>query len=250
VIDDRFDELLSAYLDGECSDAERADVEARLQSDEEARVALDELAAARSALRELAWQAPPVGFVERLSAGPSNPRWHAPAAMLGAAAAIVIGFAVASPPHRGPSVVPQLATLAGPATTTAALVSVDGLTSPYRGPKRAGNDFELVAMRRNADAAELAYSNGSDTVTILEQRGHVDWDAMPSGDATKVAGKSARHYELHGNDMWVFERGGVVYTCMGSASRPAMLALAADVSAPAQSRWERAVDVAVGPFGW
>lgn len=51
MTDDRLHELLSAYLDGEVTDAERAEVEAWLERDGDARLELEELATISSAVR-------------------------------------------------------------------------------------------------------------------------------------------------------------------------------------------------------
>ena len=50
---DSIDEQLSAYLDGEVTDAERAEIEALLDREPERRVALEELAETRALLRGL-----------------------------------------------------------------------------------------------------------------------------------------------------------------------------------------------------
>lgn len=126
--------LLSAYLDGECTDAERALVEARLATSPEWRAVLGEVAAAREAVRALPTRDAAPAFWARVladhpvrepvAAGPAGPdrepavdlasrrarrrpgRWLAAAG--GAAAAAVIAAVVLVP---GPeSVDPPVAT--------------------------------------------------------------------------------------------------------------------------------------------
>lgn len=66
-------EVLCAYLDGECTEAERAWVEARLADSEETRVALAELGATRDAVRALPRPDPPAEFWARVLAdGPET----------------------------------------------------------------------------------------------------------------------------------------------------------------------------------
>ncbi len=63
VHDDALDpDMLSAYLDGELTDAERAQVETQLESSPEWREELAEVRAARDALRGLPERDAPVGF--------------------------------------------------------------------------------------------------------------------------------------------------------------------------------------------
>ena len=57
-------------------------------------------------------------------------------------------------------------------------------------------------------------------------------------------------YALPVGEAWVFERGGVVYTCVGDASAEELAALADDVSQPDESRVERLAEMVVDPFRW
>ncbi len=117
-------DLLSAYLDGELTDAERAAVEARLESSAEWRDELAEVRAARDALRGVAHRDAPPGFwdavlvhvgadddvdeapdevvvpITRPTSGAraSRRRWSWVAASVAAVAAVVAIIVV---PHRG-----------------------------------------------------------------------------------------------------------------------------------------------------
>jgi anti-sigma factor RsiW len=55
-------DVLSAYLDGECTDAERTEVEARLAESAEWRAELEEVRGARTMLRAVADRDAPAGF--------------------------------------------------------------------------------------------------------------------------------------------------------------------------------------------
>ncbi|MBM3675302.1 MAG: hypothetical protein FJW88_10220 [Actinobacteria bacterium] len=105
------DDMLSAYADGECSDAEREAVDARLADDATWRTELAEVEEARTLLRALPIREAPPGFWDTLldpNAGPSAPvaqahrrgaralRW-----VTGGAAAAVIA-AVLLLPHDSP----------------------------------------------------------------------------------------------------------------------------------------------------
>jgi len=63
------DDVLSAYLDGECTPAERVAVEARLAADPRWRAELEAVRGARDALRRLPRREPPAGFLESLLTG-------------------------------------------------------------------------------------------------------------------------------------------------------------------------------------
>jgi anti-sigma factor RsiW len=111
-------DMLSAYLDGELGDAERAAVEAQLEASAEWRDELAEVRAARDALRGLPERDAPAGFwdavhahvaeddesfdddvVVPITAAPSHPRrrWAWIAASAAAVAAVV---AIVVVPHR------------------------------------------------------------------------------------------------------------------------------------------------------
>ena len=112
-------DVLSAYLDGELTDAERAAVDARLEVSAEWRDELAEVRAARDALRGLPEPEAPAGFwdavharvaaddddqvddevVVPITAAPSHPRrrWAWVAASAAAVAAVV---AIVVVPHR------------------------------------------------------------------------------------------------------------------------------------------------------
>src|SRR5204862_6291580 len=66
MTDGHLDDLLSAYLDGEVTDAERTEVEAHLATCSECRSDLDGEADVRRLLRELPAVDPPFGFYERI----------------------------------------------------------------------------------------------------------------------------------------------------------------------------------------
>jgi hypothetical protein len=86
---------------------------------------------------------------------------------------------------------------------------------------------------------------------VFEQPGHLEWDRLPRGGATEeVGGRRAVRYALPAGEAWVFERSGVVYTCVGDASADELASLANDVSRPDESRVERLAQMVVDPFRW
>ena len=131
------EEVLSAYVDGECTDDERIAVEARLASDAEWREILEEIRddararpraaaprTARGVRRRTRRRARGRGGRrvrgERTAASPRRPHVIAGIA---AAAAIAVGFMIASPAGRSSDVAPPIATLANSHGATMSLQS-------------------------------------------------------------------------------------------------------------------------------
>jgi hypothetical protein len=138
-----------------------------------------------------------------------------------------------APPHRGPE-------------------PVNELHAPYRDPASAGDGFRLLGRwSHNNKLAQLLYTDGVLSVSVFEQPGKLDWQVLPQGGANaRVANEPARRYALPVGEAWVFERGGVVYTCVGDAPANELRSIARDVSAPAPSRTERFAQLVVEPFRW
>jgi anti-sigma factor RsiW len=112
------DERLSAYLDGELGPAERAGVDDLLAASQEWRSALDELAWARDAVRDLPRREAPPGFWEGVrwerlvTAGPPARRrypWRIGAGAVAAAAAVAV-FAVPDESPTRPTPEPRTVT--------------------------------------------------------------------------------------------------------------------------------------------
>jgi hypothetical protein len=115
------EDLLSAYLDEECTPEERAQIEARLTADAQWRATLDDVRYAREVTRALPWVEPPAGFVDALLDPPPAHRGRARlVAVAGAAAAVVAAVALAVPSGSGHRVQPQVATMSDQHGATAA----------------------------------------------------------------------------------------------------------------------------------
>ena len=129
---------------------------------------------------------------------------------------------------------------------------VDHLERPYRDPASVGDGYRLLGRWEHGDdLAQLYYTDGVLSVSVFEQPGRLDWSALPrDGDAVEIGGRPARRYALPVGEAWVFERGGVVYTCVGDAPADEVAAIAADVSAPEPSRANAFAQLVVDPFSW
>jgi sigma-E factor negative regulatory protein RseB len=141
-----------------------------------------------------------------------------------------------------------------PTTTTpkAGPRRVDDLDGPYRDPSSAGDGYRLLGRWKHSDElAQLYYTDGVLSVSVFEQPGRLEWKRLPrGGEAVEFDGRRAQRYALPGGEAWVFERGGVVYTCVGDAPAAEIAALADDVSRPDESRVERLARMVVDPFRW
>jgi anti-sigma factor RsiW len=127
------EEMLSAYVDGEVTDAQRVAIEVRIANDDAWRSIVAEVTVARDAVRALPEREPPAGFWMRVltrvaetvdedealavstnvvplaPAAPRRvPRWGA---IVAAAAALVAGVMIAAP-QREREVAPSLAQVA------------------------------------------------------------------------------------------------------------------------------------------
>jgi negative regulator of sigma E activity len=129
---------------------------------------------------------------------------------------------------------------------------VDDLDAPFRDPDSAGDGYRLLGRwAHDDDLAQLYYSDGVLSVSVFEQPGRLEWDQLPPGGVdAEVNGHRARRYALPVGEAWVFERGGVVYTCVGDAPASEIAVLARDVSRPSESRVERLARTVVDPFRW
>jgi sigma-E factor negative regulatory protein RseB len=148
--------------------------------------------------------------------------------------------------------------LGAPASTPSTVRASDGpaaidhLDPPYRGPDEVGDGFRLAGeWERPGDVVQLYYSDGLLSVSVFEQKGRLDGAELPAGGTTiDFDGRDGHLYETPVGEVLVFERNGVVYTCIGDAPIDEITGIALDVSAPTQSRWERMADLVVTPFGW
>ena len=108
----------------------------------------------------------------------------------------------------------------------------------------------LVSRSQHTNGVQLVYSDGLFSVSVLEQRGELDWDAMPHGGTdTSVDGARARRYAEPMGDVIVWERDGVVFTGVSDAPGDVFDAMLTGL-APDPGIPERVVDFVLGPFGF
>jgi hypothetical protein len=97
----------------------------------------------------------------------------------------------------------------------------------------------------------LYYSDGLFSMSVLEQQGALDWGTLPDGGTTTdVRGTTVRRYADPSATALVWERDGVVYTCVSDAPTDVFTADVGQLAGPGRSALERAADFVLGPFGW
>jgi hypothetical protein len=180
---DEVAELLSALVDGEVSEAERADAEGWLARSAAAQEEYADLGRVKEILAGLPSVEPPAGFYEgllqrRFRAGRS---WaSSPAALVASAVATAAAWLV----------------LGG--------AGADRLVPPV-------DDVRGVAVA------------GGDTVTVVRQDGSVDWDELPAGVRSQMPGTDLWVAAGDGPATVVAERDGTVYTLASDELTPAGL---------------------------
>ncbi|HEU5082515.1 MAG TPA: zf-HC2 domain-containing protein [Acidimicrobiales bacterium] len=190
------DDLLSAHLDGELDPATDAWVVEHLAACPACRAAAEELAEARSLLRNL----PPVdaspvieGFLERHRA-----LIRSGAAFVGVAALVLAAIGLTAATVR-PEVVPDLdgmadAHVAGAHDRLGDVRPVTGDAGDYDAPPGLiGSDARLSrhAVFEGTDLTAVVYRDGDVALSVYEQPGRLDRDALPPGEVMAVGGHLA-----------------------------------------------------------
>ena len=137
---------------------------------------------------------------------------------------------------------------AGVKTSTA-----EGLSSVPDGYRAPGSPagFELMTRSRHPDGVLLFYSDGVFTASVFEQQGDLDWSALPSGGTdTQLADTRTRTYDEASGDVAVWERNGLVYTCVTDAPSDVFAHMVGALASDSRSTPEAVVDFVLGPFGW
>ena len=120
----------------------------------------------------------------------------------------------------------------------------------YHAPQSV-DGYELITRSRHPDGVLLFYSDGLFTASVFEQKGELDWGALPSGGSdTRVADTRSRQYREPSGDVLVWERAGVVYTCVSDAPSDVVANMVDDLAAADRSTVQSVVDFVLGPFGW
>jgi len=120
----------------------------------------------------------------------------------------------------------------------------------YRAPGSPAG-FELVSRSRHPDGVLLFYSDGVFTASVFEQQGELDWGTLPGGGSdTQLADTRTRTYHEASGDVAVWERNGLVYTCVTDAPSDVFEQMVGAMASDARSTPQAIVDFVLGPFGW
>jgi hypothetical protein len=137
-----------------------------------------------------------------------------------------------------------------PRVGTAQAPRLSSLPSGYRAPSSTAG-YELVTRSRHPDGVLLFYSDGLFTVSVFEQQGELNWSALPNGGTTgDVAGTRSRAYREPSGNVLVWERDGLVYTCVSDAPSDVFTKVVDGLAGAGRSAPESVVDFVLGPFGW
>ena len=247
-------ELLSAYLDGEVTEAEQASVEDLLTHSPAHREELARVEQARTWVRALPPVEPPDGFLERAIAAVAQPpapakkhKWGMLNLIATAAVwVLVLGFVNLNRSH---DVSPDAATLAQ--THTEASAGFGGLLGslgagqpdqqaapqvdlgePYWAPLSLPGQLALRQVQINGDLVGLVYCNDSDLVTLYEQPGKLDPTALDGARAVSVGGNEGWVVETDNALVLIVQRDNLVYVVVGPPDGRLVQAVAAKLPHP------------------
>jgi anti-sigma factor RsiW len=242
--DDHPDDLLSAHVDGELDPATRARVVEHLDRCAACRRSAEELTEARALLRGL----PPVDatpVIEGLLAR------HRRVVRLGAGFVVVAGLVLAAvgvtaaTEHR--RLVPDLAALTA-SHVEQAHGDMAGMErrdrSAYAAPPGLIGSAVQLSRHEVWDGTDLAagvYRDGAIDVSVYEQPGRLDWDALPTGEVEVVGDRSV----WFGPDrpvVAVTQRGDLVVTVVSDDRRAVLTAVAGMPDWRRQATWDRVHD--------
>jgi hypothetical protein len=240
------DDLLSAHLDGELDEATDAWVVDHVRGCADCRASAEDLAEARSLLRSLpSVDASPVieGFLARHRALVRS------GLLFVAVAAVVLGAIGATAATIRPEVVPDLDLLAAThlADSHAELEDVQRLSGDageYGAPPGligSGARLSRHAVYEGTDLTALVYRDGDVGVSIYEQPGRVDWDAMPAGER-ELVGDQLVWFGSASPVVAVAELGDLVVTVISEDRAAVLTAVGGMPEWRRRSTWDRVHD--------
>jgi sigma-E factor negative regulatory protein RseB len=133
----------------------------------------------------------------------------------------------------------------------AAVTAIDDVPDGFTAPHHLGA-FLLLGRYRHPDGTlQLFYGDGLFSLSVFEQGGLVDWDAMPEGGRPgRVEDQRARTYSTAAGTVVVWGERGLVITGVSDAPADAVRAVLPAVANDDRSTADDVVDFVFGPFGW
>jgi hypothetical protein len=128
--------------------------------------------------------------------------------------------------------------------------SLAAVPDGYRAPEQAAG-LELVSRSRADGGVLLFYSDGVFTAAVLEQRGDLDWSSLPAGgDDSQLADARTRIYHGATGDVAVWERDGLVVTCVTDGPSDVFDGMVGALGSDDRGMAQSVVDFVLAPFGW
>lgn len=239
-------ELLSAYLDGELSETERAEVDAALQASPTLRADLDGLEQTRTLLRSMGEVTPGPGVLDPAVVSLDShrrrrrtARWLAPAATVVGVAAVwllVLGVFSGTSVARIVPAVDQYVDRHAAALEIGesdGFVAVDPALMPDDMPPMLDEVTGLAmtgAFERD-DVIQALYSDGEHELSVYREPGRVDWDELAAegrGATERVDDDTRWRYEANGMSIMVVERNDHVVTIVADPGMDTMMVKAAN----------------------
>jgi len=159
-----------------------------------------------------------------------------------------ISAVVTAPPSTKVSL-PKLASDASRDTPR----SVTKVGRVFHAPRDLGRGYRLVGRYRHPNGTlQLLYSDGLFSMSLFEQRGVLEWSALPAGGTEqRLAGRTVRVYQSAGSAAAVWSRDGLVLTCITDAPLTD-IAGAVDSMRPGNrgGLWPWIAESVLGPFSW
>lgn len=127
------------------------------------------------------------------------------------------------------------------------------LPKGYLAPKRVGDRYELLGQYRRPDGTvQLFYSDGIFGLSMFEQRGELDWGALPPGAKVRsIGGHEARQYATPGGEVLVWTAAGTIFTSVSDAPIDEVDAWVRDFLPKEHgSAVDSIARFVLGPFGW
>jgi sigma-E factor negative regulatory protein RseB len=135
----------------------------------------------------------------------------------------------------------------------AAPVAISDVPDGFVSRDVVGAQYHLLGRYRHPDGVvQLYYGDGLFTLSIFEQRGRVDWGALPPGHGGSIGTVRARTYSTAVGTVVVWAHHDLVLTAVGDGPPDAVVAAAADLNGVANaSSWiDSVTDFVLGPFRW
>jgi sigma-E factor negative regulatory protein RseB len=131
-------------------------------------------------------------------------------------------------------------------------VATDDVGAGFVAPQHLDPGFRLLGRYEHPDGTvQLFYADGLFSLSVFEQSGVIDWDALPEGgDPTNVADERALSYATAAGTVVVWAQDDLVLTGVSDAPPDIARAAIDAVGGDDTSAFEDVVDFVLGPFGW